>query len=95
MASKTSRPESDQTVIDMAELGARIARLRAELGITDANLTQFGQAPHSKQEGLAEGDQGRWREVVKAMGDMALHGNYFLMRLSVSRNGKIGRNSLY
>jgi uncharacterized small protein (DUF1192 family) len=38
MASKTSRPESDQTVIDMAELSARIARLRAELGITDADI---------------------------------------------------------
>jgi hypothetical protein len=40
MASKTSRPESDQPVIDMAELGARIARRRAEQGITDANLTR-------------------------------------------------------
>jgi hypothetical protein len=38
MASKTSRTESDQPVIDMAELGARIARRRAELGITDADL---------------------------------------------------------
>jgi hypothetical protein len=37
MASKTSRPESDQPVIDMAELGARIARRRAELGIIDAD----------------------------------------------------------
>lgn len=38
MASKTSWTEADQPVIDMAELGARIARRRAELGITDADL---------------------------------------------------------
>jgi hypothetical protein len=38
MASKISGTESDQPVIDMAELGARIARRRAELGITDADL---------------------------------------------------------
>lgn len=33
MADKSERP-----VIDMAELGARIARRRAELGITDAAM---------------------------------------------------------
>ena len=33
MADKSERP-----VIDMAELGARIARRRAELGITDADM---------------------------------------------------------
>jgi len=38
MASKTLRTEYDQPVIDMAELGARIARRRAELGISDADM---------------------------------------------------------
>jgi hypothetical protein len=38
MASKTLRTEYDQPVIDMAELGARIARRRAELGISDADI---------------------------------------------------------
>ena len=38
MASKTLRTEYDQPVIDMAELGARIARRRAELGITDTDI---------------------------------------------------------
>jgi len=38
MASKTLRTEYDQPVIDMAELGARIARRRAELGITGADI---------------------------------------------------------
>jgi len=38
MALKISQPEQDEPVIDMAELGARIARRRAELGITDADL---------------------------------------------------------
>ncbi len=38
MALKTSQAEKDQPVIDMAELGARIARRRAELGITDADM---------------------------------------------------------
>jgi len=38
MASKTSKAEPDETVIDMAELGARLARRRAELGITDADM---------------------------------------------------------
>jgi hypothetical protein len=38
MASKTSDAEQGQPVIDMAELGARIARRRAELGITDADI---------------------------------------------------------
>jgi len=37
MALKISQPEQDEPVIDMAELGARIARRRAELGITDAD----------------------------------------------------------
>ena len=32
----TDKPE--RPVIDMAELGARIARRRAELGITDADM---------------------------------------------------------
>jgi hypothetical protein len=77
----------------MAELSARIARLRAELGITDADIPAIRAS--AAQQGLAEGDQGRRRGVVKARGDMALHGNYCLMRLSVSRNGKMGRNSLY
>lgn len=30
--------ESERPVIDMAELGAQIARRRAELGITDADM---------------------------------------------------------
>lgn len=30
--------KSERPVIDMAELGARIARRRAELGITDADM---------------------------------------------------------
>ena len=38
MASKTSQAEQDEPVIDMAEYGARIARRRAELGITDADM---------------------------------------------------------
>jgi hypothetical protein len=38
MASKTSKAEPYQPVIDMAELGARIALRRAELGITDADI---------------------------------------------------------
>ena len=38
MASKTLQAEQDEPVIDMAELGARIARRRAELGITDADM---------------------------------------------------------
>ena len=38
MALKISQAEQDEPVIDMAELGARIARRRAELGITDADL---------------------------------------------------------
>jgi hypothetical protein len=38
MALKTSQAEPDEPVIDMAELGARIARRRAELGITDADM---------------------------------------------------------
>ena len=38
MTLKTSQAEKDQPVIDMAELGARIARRRAELGITDADM---------------------------------------------------------
>ena len=38
MASKTLQAEQGEPVIDMAELGARIARRRAELGITDADM---------------------------------------------------------
>lgn len=38
MASKTSVAEPGEPVIDMAELGAKIARRRAELGITDADI---------------------------------------------------------
>jgi len=38
MASKTSRAEAILPVIDMAEMGARIARRKAELGITDADI---------------------------------------------------------
>ena len=38
MVSKTFQAEQDEPVIDMAELGARIARRRAELGITDADM---------------------------------------------------------
>lgn len=38
MASKTLQAERGEPVIDMAELGARIARRRAELGITDADM---------------------------------------------------------
>jgi hypothetical protein len=38
MALKISQAEQDEPVIDMAELGARIARRRAELGITDADM---------------------------------------------------------
>ena len=34
MASRTSKAETE-TVIDMAELGARVARRKAELGIVD------------------------------------------------------------
>lgn len=34
MASRTSKAETE-TVIDMAELGARVARRKAELGILD------------------------------------------------------------
>ena len=34
MASKTSRADTD-TVIDMAELGARVAKRKAQLGIID------------------------------------------------------------
>jgi hypothetical protein len=36
MASKTSQAESEGPVIDMAEMGARIAKRRAELGYKDA-----------------------------------------------------------
>ncbi len=35
MASKTSKAEVELPVIDMAELGARIARRKAELGLPD------------------------------------------------------------
>ena len=38
MALKTLQAEKDEPIIDMAELGARIARRRAELGITDADM---------------------------------------------------------
>jgi hypothetical protein len=38
MASKTSRLEPDQPVIDIANLGTRIAHRRTELGITDADI---------------------------------------------------------
>jgi hypothetical protein len=37
MASKTLAIEPDEPVIDMAELGERLARRRAELGISDAD----------------------------------------------------------
>ena len=35
MASKTSGPQTEQAVIDMAELGTRIPRRKAELGLPD------------------------------------------------------------
>lgn len=35
MASKTSRTEPDQPVIDMAELGERLPRRKAELGLPE------------------------------------------------------------
>lgn len=35
MASKTSQADRDQPVIDMAELGARLARRKAELGLPE------------------------------------------------------------
>ena len=35
MASKASKTEPQQAVIDMAELGARLARRKAELGLPD------------------------------------------------------------
>lgn len=38
MASKTSRAETSQPIIDMAEMGERIARRKAELGMTDADI---------------------------------------------------------
>lgn len=38
MASNISKAERDVPVIDMAEFGAQIARRRAELGITDADI---------------------------------------------------------
>ncbi|MBO9669071.1 MAG: hypothetical protein J7485_00995 [Sphingobium sp.] len=38
MASKTSRAEATLPVIDMAEMGARIALRKAELGIKDADI---------------------------------------------------------
>ena len=71
MASKTLRTEYDQPVIDMAELGARIARRRAELGITGADIPRNSGAPHGEQEGAVEGDQGCGRGVVRGLGLIA------------------------
>lgn len=38
MASKTSQAEPEQPIIDMADYGEAIARRRAELGLTDADI---------------------------------------------------------
>ncbi|MGN6357156.1 MAG: hypothetical protein ACTHLU_06710 [Novosphingobium sp.] len=35
MASKTSKPEADQPVIRMADVGARVAARREEVGLPD------------------------------------------------------------
>jgi hypothetical protein len=37
MASKTSKPEAEASVIRMAELGARLTARRAELGLTNTS----------------------------------------------------------
>jgi len=67
MASKTSKAEP----ITLEELGARIARRRAELGITDADIPRNSGAPHGEQEGAVEGDQGCGRGVVRGLGLIA------------------------
>jgi len=74
MASKTSKAEP----ITLEELGARIARRRAELGIIDADIPRNSGAPHGEQEGAVEGNQSlRNQQVIRL-----LHSCYRAMLLS-------------
>lgn len=63
MASKTSKAEPNQPVIDMAELGARLSRCRAELGITDADI------PRNAGERRTESKKALLKAIKDAGGD--------------------------
>ena len=60
--SKTSGIESEETVIDMAELGARLAARRAELGELDLPRNSGKRRTPSKKALLAaiEAAGGKW-----------------------------------
>lgn len=45
MASRTSATDWDGAVIDMAELGARLARRKAELGLTEDEICSKARNP--------------------------------------------------
>lgn len=68
MASKTC-PEPAETVIAMAELGARVARRKVELGLVDPGGPELapGRNPGTTrtplQARLSQRDRGCWREV--------------------------------
>jgi hypothetical protein len=62
MASTTSRAEDEEPVINMAELGARLARRKAELGLPDLPRNSGRSRTASKQALLAEIEKlgGKW-----------------------------------
>jgi hypothetical protein len=63
MASKISKAEPNQPVIDMAELGARLSRRRAELGITDEDI------PRNTGERRTESKKALLKAIKDAGGD--------------------------
>jgi hypothetical protein len=62
MASKTSVPKAEPAVIDMAELGARVARRKAELGLPELPRNADTNRTPSKRALLAEIEKlgGKW-----------------------------------
>jgi hypothetical protein len=62
MASKTIEPENYGPVIDMAELGARLARRKAELGLPDLPRNSGKNRTESKKALLKAIEEagGKW-----------------------------------
>lgn len=62
MASKTSKDKDDQPVIDMAELGARLAQRRAALGLPDLPRNSGKRRTESKKALLKAIEEagGKW-----------------------------------
>ena len=72
MASRTSKAETE-TVIDMAELGARVARRKAELGIVDPvdpNKMKERNGGGSVSPELVEGRTESKKALLEAIKDL-------------------------